>query len=414
LGGKVGFQDATIFEEAGLEKDGKSDVQKSASANPLCPNCGSKKSDRDGLRYLANGSSIQRWLCKKCAYRFSEKPPQKNQEWSINTQTNLISKRRICATDKEATNLTHATETKTVCVGDENQTIKGKLLQFALYMKLQGFSQATIDGWNQKLNQLSRNANLNDPEEVKSYLAFHSMSEASKHYFCTAYNSFLKWQGKTWVAPKYKGTQKIPEFIPTEQELDALIAGCGPKTATVLQTLKETGMRIGECSRLTWSCLNIEAYTLTLNTPEKNSLPRIFKISPKLVGMLQRLPKTSDRIFVTSGRHMGIGFAQQRKKIALKLGNPRLAKIHFHLIRHWKGTMEYHKTQNIIQVQRLLGHKSVLNTQLYVNLEQAIFEFNDQYEVKLAATVEEAVKLVEVGFEYVTEIDGRKLFRKRK
>jgi integrase len=111
---------------------------------------------------------------------------------------------------------------------------------------------------------------------------------------------------------------------------------------------------------------------------------------------------------------MGIGFAHQRKKIALKLGNPRLAKIHFHLIRHWKGTMEYHKTQNIIHVQRLLGHKSVLNTQLYVNLEQAIFEFNDQYEVKLAATVEEAVKLVEVGFEYVTEMDGRKLFRKRK
>ena len=55
-----------------------------------------------------------------------------------------------------------------------------------------------------------------------------------------------------------------------------------------------------------------------------------------------------------------------------------------------------------------------MNTQLYVNLEQAIFEFNDQYEVKLASTMEEAVKLVEVGFEYVTEMDGRKLFKKRK
>jgi hypothetical protein len=76
--------------------------------------------------------------------------------------------------------------------------------------------------------------------------------------------------------------------------------------------------------------------------------------------------------------------------------------------------MEYHKTQNIIQVQRLLGHKSILNTQLYINLEQAIFEFNDQYEVKLASTVDEAGKLVEVGFEYITEMDGKKLFRKRK
>ena len=216
------------------------------------------------------------------------------------------------------------------------------------------------------------------------------------------------------MPPKYVGTQKIPEFIPTEKEIDDLIAGCGPKTATMLQTLKETGIRIGECSRLTWSSLNTEANTLTLNKPEKNSLPRVFKVSTKLIGMLQQMPKKSDRIFPTSGRHMGIGFAAQRNKLARKLGNPRLAKIHFHLIRHWKGTMEYHKTQNIIYVQRLLGHKSVLNTQLYVNLEQAIFEFNDQYEVKLASTIEEAVKFVEVGFEYVTEMDGKKLFRKRK
>ena len=76
--------------------------------------------------------------------------------------------------------------------------------------------------------------------------------------------------------------------------------------------------------------------------------------------------------------------------------------------------MEYHQTQDIIKVQRLLGHKCVLNTQLYINLEQAIFEANDQYDVKLASTVEEACKLLEVGFEYVTEMDGRKLFRKRK
>jgi hypothetical protein len=77
-----------------------------------------------------------------------------------------------------------------------------------------------VPGWSQKLNRLARNANLTDPETVKSFLAFHSMSEASKHYFCTAYNAFLKWQGKTGEAPKYKGTQKIPKFISTEQELE--------------------------------------------------------------------------------------------------------------------------------------------------------------------------------------------------
>jgi hypothetical protein len=34
--------------------------------------------------------------------------------------------------------------------------------------------------------------------------------------------------------------------------------------------------------------------------------------------------------------------------------------------------------------------------------------------VKTAQTVEEACKLIEVGFEYVTDVDNVKLFRKRK
>ena len=105
---------------------------------------------------------------------------------------------------------------------------------------------------------------------------------------------------------------------------------------------------------------------------------------------------------------------KQRKTIARKLQNPRIAKIHFHLIRHWKGTIEYHETRSIEHVRQLLGHRSILNTQIYVILEQAIFEANDDYEIKTAETLDQACKLLEVGFEYVTEMEGRKIFRKRK
>ena len=58
--------------------------------------------------------------------------------------------------------------------------------------------------------------------------------------------------------------------------------------------------------------------------------------------------------------------------------------------------------------------KPVADPQIYVNLEQAIFEVNDDYEVKIAETLDDACKLLEVGFEYVTDMDGKKLFRKRK
>jgi hypothetical protein len=41
-------------------------------------------------------------------------------------------------------------------------------------------------------------------------------------------------------------------------------------------------------------------------------------------------------------------------------------------------------------------------------------ETNDQFTVKVADTMDEAIKLMKVGFEFHAEIEGHKLFRKRK
>ena len=79
--------------------------------------------------------------------------------------------------------------------------------------------------------------------------------------------------------------------------------------------------------------------------------------------------------------------------------------------KHGEATMEYYKTKDIIHVMKLLGHRNINNTLLYTQLVN--FESNE-YHVATAKTVEEACRLVEVGFEYVTEMDGIKIFRKRK
>jgi hypothetical protein len=47
-------------------------------------------------------------------------------------------------------------------------------------------------------------------------------------------------------------------------------------------------------------------------------------------------------------------------------------------------------------------------------MQKAIFKENDEYVCKTAKTIEEAAQLIEAGFEYVTEINNIKLFRKRK
>jgi hypothetical protein len=40
---------------------------------------------------------VQRWLCRDCGYRFSEKPLQKNPNWSINSPIALEFNSQLCA-----------------------------------------------------------------------------------------------------------------------------------------------------------------------------------------------------------------------------------------------------------------------------------------------------------------------------
>jgi len=67
-------------------------------------------------------------------------------------------------------------------------------------------------------------------------------------------------------------------------------------------------------------------------------------------------------------------------------------------------------------VKKVLGHKSVLTTQRYVDLYTEIYGdmLPEDYVCETASTVEEAKKLIEAGFEFVSEIEGVQLYRKVK
>jgi len=74
-----------------------------------------------------------------------------------------------------------------------------------------------------------------------------------------------------------------------------------------------------------------------------------------------------------------------------------------------------HQTKDPFFVMNYLGHKNIMNTMHYVHLSQLIFEQEkEEYICKVARTIDEAAELIEVGFEHVCEIEGARLFRKRK
>jgi integrase len=87
------------------------------------------------------------------------------------------------------------------------------------------------------------------------------------------------------------------------------------------------------------------------------------------------------------------------------------SKITFYMFRDWKATMEYHKTKNRLQVQKVFGHKSISSTMIYTHLVN--FEA-DEYHTATSKSLKRDEELLMAGFEYVTERDEIKIFRKRK
>ncbi|MDR0319030.1 MAG: site-specific integrase, partial [Nitrososphaerota archaeon] len=106
-------------------------------------------------------------------------------------------------------------------------------------------------------------------------------------------------------------------------------------------------------------------------------------------------------------------YIQQRRRIAEKLHNPNIKKIMFKTLRTWGGTMEYHKTKDPVHVMRKLGHKNLVNTLIYIQLDEALFKDEIDYVSKIAKTEAEACLCIEAGFDFVCDFDGHKLFRKR-
>ena len=73
------------------------------------------------------------------------------------------------------------------------------------------------------------------------------------------------------------------------------------------------------------------------------------------------------------------------------------------------------KTKTPHYVKNFLRHKELRNTEIYINIEHALFDkYDDVFTVKVVDKPEEIKALIEVGFEYVCQKDNLIFMRKRK
>lgn len=141
---------------------------------------------------------------------------------------------------------------------------------------------------------------------------------------------------------------------------------------------------------------------------------RVLKLKQETLTLLKKLvsdcQRLNQRIFPKS-KSLQSSWSKLRNKLAKRYEKPEIKQIRLYDLRHFFGTMLYHKTKDIVHVQRKMGHRSLKNTLIYIDL---VDFSNEEYISKVAQTPEAIQELIEAGFEYVCQKEGLAFFRNRK
>jgi integrase len=281
-------------------------------------------------------------------------------------------------------------------------------------MKNDNKSDYTIKFTNKALTFLSQHTSLNEPEAVKALIAKLQTRNGYKRNLCIAYNKYCKHYQIEWKMPHYEPeAQNIK--LPTKERLNMLIANASQPLALKLTISMETGLRPVELCRLKVKDIDTDHKVINPITA-KHGAPRTLKISNNLneriqEHILKNNLNANDNLFKGTSDDYGKHYRAMRNALAQKLKDPNIHSIRLYDFRHYFCTTTLHKTKDPFYTMTQMGHKKLTTTQKYMHL----LDLNDdEWTVKTATNVKEATELLEAGFEYVQDIDGIKLYRKRK
>ena len=281
-------------------------------------------------------------------------------------------------------------------------------------MKKNAYADTTIKAVGQRLAHLARKCFLGDAESVKGFIAEKDCSMAFKESLVEAYDLYCKANGIAWGKPFYQRYDRMPK-IPSEEKLNMIIANASRKFALLLSMMRDLGTRPIELTWLKVRDVDLGTGAVCI-TSAKHCVGRTLKLKTQTLAMLNayilknKLGQES-RVFAVDSSSISEGYRRIRNRLAEKLGDMSLKSIRLYDFRHFKASMTYHQTKDLLYVKQLLGHKDLRTTLRYTQL---IDLGNEEYHSATAKSIEEAKKLIEEGFDYVCDLDGVKLFRKRK
>jgi integrase len=284
------------------------------------------------------------------------------------------------------------------------------ILKTLLFLKREGYPESTIETVGRRLRNIAQSCDLFDVDSVKRFIASKKTSDGYKSNLCDAYSHFLRVNGLVWNRPRYKREKKLPR-APTTENVERIISRASWRYACVFSMLRDTGAMPEELHRTKRRDIDLESGVVSL-CGCKYHKPRAIKVKPSTLAMLKRyLADGSNEQPFPSSRKTYEAWRRYRNDLAERLGDPQLKAIRLYDLRHYFGTMLYHRTKDILLTKEQMGHSRIETTLIYTKLIR--FESED-YMCRVAKSVAEAAALIESGFDFVCEMEDAKLFKKPK
>jgi integrase len=291
---------------------------------------------------------------------------------------------------------------------------KGNILKLALSLRNLGYSDAYLTHMVRALNSIAAKIDLHGTNSFYDFLNRLKVRESYKANLCDFYSHYCKFYEISFVKPKYRRDHKLPR-VPTKEKINLILGHASKKYVIIYKIAMECGLRPVEIGNLTLNDIDLDKGLLSVYSAKKGN-PRVLKLQSDTLALLITYVKgknfgLNEQIFPRGGI-ISNTYERLKASVAKRLNDPELKKIRLYDLRHYYATMLYYKTKDILLVKEKLGHRNINNTLVYTHLVN--FSENEEYYSATAKNLQEACKLIEEGFEYVTEMDSVKLFRKRK
>jgi integrase len=283
---------------------------------------------------------------------------------------------------------------------------------------LRRYRPSTVERDLRILRRLKKDGVL-DREEVAflRWLEAYQATFQTKHVIFTCYLRWLRFREvkpSTELLLTYRDYERMREKrlarIPSYEVAKAVIASMRPsQSRNFFHLILETGLRFGEALSLRWDQVDFANRRLVMERSEKRSEGSYLPLSDTALQILmdqQRYTANHPFVFRVHPRTLIRALGRAKARVPL----PGAELVNAKNLRHLYATRLYAQTRDLVYVQRMLRHRSLLTTQRYVHMVTEAKTFDVRV---LDAGETEGIKLLlSQGYEVALQAKGKVYLRR--